>query len=135
MCYRKEDLMYEKSLSKRGLCLFFILVITIFVSIGCALSHKIYYGNLRKGYIDEVADSAVIVLLGLKTGAEVGKELDVYEITISSGLKAQPRLNKWELKGRIRIAKIIDDYHSAAIIVSGQVKENYKCVPCESVNR
>jgi len=131
MCYRKENLMYAKSLSKQGLCLFFILVITIFVSIGCALS----YGNLRKGYIDEVADSAVIVLLGLKTGAEVGKELDVYEITISSGLKAQPRLNKWELKGRIRIAKIIDDYHSAAIIVSGQGKENYKCVPCESVNR
>jgi len=90
---------------------------------------------MRKGYIDEMTDSAVIVLLGLKTGAEVGKELDVYEITISSGLKAQPRLNKWDLKGRIRIAKIIDDYHSAAIIVSGQVKENYKCVPCESVNK
>jgi len=127
--------MYKRNLSKRRLCLLFILAITIFFGFGCALSHKIYYGNMRKGYIDEMTDSAVIVLLGLKTGAEVGKELDVYEITISSGLKAQPRLNKWDLKGRIRIAKIIDDYHSAAIIVSGQVKENYKCVPCESVNK
>ena len=121
--HRKEGLMYTVNLSKKGLCLLFIVVITIFVISGCALTQKIYYGNLRKGHIDEVTDSSVIVILGQMTGAQVGEELNVYETTIISRIK-QPPLYKSAATGRIRITKIIDDYHSMAIIISGQVRKN-----------
>ena len=122
--------MYKMKLSKKGLCLLFIVVITMLSILGCALAHKIYYGNLRKGYIDEVNDSSVIVVLGKKTGAQVGEELEVYE-TVTITRTKQPPLYKNVLQGRIRITKIIGDYHSMAIIVSGQARENCKVQKCK----
>lgn len=118
--------MCKVNMSKKGFGLLFILAIAIFVDPGCALTRKIYYGQLRKGYITDMRDSTVVVTLGKKNGISVGEELNVYKITIISRPKPQCPLCKSVCEGRIRITKIIGDYHSMAIIVSGQVRENYK---------
>jgi len=118
--------MYGLNINKKEFSFLPILVVTILISAGCASFYDFYYGELRKGYITEVTDSTAVVGLGRKNGAWIGEELDVYEIIIAQRLKDEPPLYKNIYKGRIRITEIIDDYHSKAIIVSGQVRENYK---------
>ena len=116
--------MHRLILNKKGLFFSFILVTTLFVVFGCAFTQKIYY-RLKEGYITEVSDSYVVVCLGQKSGVWVGEELNVYDVITVTRPKQAP-LYKKMYKGRIRITEITGDYHSKAIVVSGQVRENYQ---------
>ncbi len=118
--------MYSLNINKKGLSLLFILVITILVSSGCALTQKVYYGELRKGYITDASDSTIVVILGKKNGISVGDELNVYKTTfISRGPKLPPILKR-DYEGKIKITEIIDDYHSKAVIIDGKVENHYR---------
>jgi len=110
----------------------FVLVTVLCVVFGCTVTPKIHY-RLKEGYIIEpkersickVCDSSTVVVLGQNNGLWIGKELDVYEVITVTRIKQAPLYKKVH-KGRIKITKIIDDYHSEAILVSGQVRMNYR---------
>ena len=124
--------MHRLNVKKIGMFFPFVLVTVLCVVFGCTFTQKIHY-RLKEGYIIEpkeksiceVCDSSTVVVLSQNSGLWIGKELDVYAVKTITRIKQAPLYEK-VYKGRIKITEIIDDYHSKAIVVSGQVRMKYR---------
>ena len=120
--------MHGLNVRTTGMVFTFALMSVLYVVFGCTIIQKIYYRLEGEGSICEVCDSSTVVVFGQETGLWIGKELDVYEVITVTRIKQAP-LYKKVYKGRIKITEIIDDYHSKAIVVSGEVRKNYQVEP------
>jgi len=120
--------MYRLNVRTTGMFFAFVLVTVLCIVFGCTVIQKIYYRLEGEGSICEVCDSSTVVVLGQKGRLWIGKELDVYEVITVTRIKQAPLYNK-VYKGRIKITETIDDYHSKAIVVSGQIRKNYQVEP------
>ena len=89
----------------------------------CSSMQSARHEYLMRGQVVEADGSQVVVCVGTADGAQVGQELTVFKLVVSSSSgpgKGMPLYAKVKT-GSVRIAEIVDEHFARARVTSGSV--------------
>lgn len=95
-------------------------VLLVFSLAGCATTKAFYHTYIMRGTIVDSSPPRVVLCIGRRDGAEVGQELEVYEI--EKEYSENPELEDTftrNLTGKVRITEIFDDHFAKVLIIEG----------------